>query len=181
MPARRHQVENVPGRTTSASLSAHTTAPRLLPYSSDKLRFPGRSSGWGQPALHRAQVHAFAAVVVFHLVAIDFSHGKVFRLRDARNRIRSPRPPATWQSSPSDRFRYSSPRAQVEELALLGVVGAGGISRRGTDAAIALVDQSRASGFSPCHNSQASRALLCSQLCQRFRQAVGEALVMMAL
>ncbi len=63
-------------------------------------------------------------------------------LPGGRNRTRTRRRPATWQSSPSDKFRHSSPPARgVKEVALLGVVRAGGIAGRRTDAAVALVNQ----------------------------------------
>ena len=41
-----------------------------------------------EPALDLLHGHAFAQVVVEHLVAIDFAETKVARLRDARSRAR---------------------------------------------------------------------------------------------
>jgi hypothetical protein len=121
------------------SLSAPLVA-KVAPYSRDKLRFRVVVQVGREPAFHRAQVHAFAAVIVLHLIAIDFPYREVsrFGVREikAGDGCGGEHGKTFGQGDAGIFFGVD----QIEELAFLGVIGRGRLSWRRANAAIAFVD-----------------------------------------
>src|SRR5258705_1791179 len=95
----------------------------------------------GEPALHRRDVYALAPVVFLDLVELDLADAEVLGLRvpeiPAADGRRWQHREALGQGDARVGFRPE----QVEQRALLGVVGAGRVARRWPDALILLVDQ----------------------------------------
>ena len=129
--------------------------PRSRPCGSCRTRWPPVASGHAalrsgrsrlvaqvgrQPALDLGDGHALAAGVVLDLVAADAAEVEVARLRvgevDAAHAGGGIMAKLSVSVMPA-----ALGVEQVEQLALLGVVGAGGVAEGGADAAVLLVDE----------------------------------------
>ncbi len=80
-------------------------------------------------------------MIILHLVAADFSDAKIFRLgmREVKSADGTGGPHGETFGQLDARVPFHV--EQLPQSALLGVVGAGGITGGGTDAAIFLADQ----------------------------------------
>ena len=94
-----------------------------------------------EPAFDLLDRHALARRVVLDLIALDFGDAEIMRLRmgdvEAGDRGGRPHRVALGELDPDRPLGVEQP----EEGRLLGMVGLGGIARRGADAAIGLGDQ----------------------------------------